>query len=45
MARFLVDGYLPYYFSLWNDNDYIHQFDLDDTWTDKQIWEYAREKI
>lgn len=44
MARFLVDGYLPYYFSLWNDDDYIHQVDIDDSWTDKQIWEYAEEK-
>lgn len=43
MARFLVDVNLPYYFSLWNEDDYIHQMDIDDTWTDKQIWEYARE--
>lgn len=44
MARFLVDVNLPYYFSLWNDDDYIHQMDIDDTWTDQQIWEYAREE-
>jgi predicted nuclease of predicted toxin-antitoxin system len=43
MPRFLVDFNLPYYFSLWNDDDYIHQADIDDTWTDKQIWKYARE--
>lgn len=44
MARFLVDVNLPYYFSLWNDDAYIHQLDIDDTWTDQQIWEYAREE-
>lgn len=24
-------------------NDYIHQFDIDDEWTDTQIWNYAIE--
>ena len=43
MAKFLVDVNLPYYFSLWNHHDYIHQFDLGDTWTDSEIWEYAQE--
>lgn len=44
MASFLVDVNLPYYFSIWNNEDYIHQFDIDDTWTDNQIWAYAEEK-
>lgn len=43
MARFLVDVNLPYYFSLWNTEDYIHQKDIDDEWTDEQIWVYAKE--
>ncbi|HCZ35046.1 MAG TPA: hypothetical protein DHV26_03880 [Cytophagales bacterium] len=43
MPRFLVDVNLPYYFSLWNNPDYIHQFDIDDTWKDSMIWNYARE--
>lgn len=43
MAKFLIDANLPYRFSLWKDDDYIHQFDLGDEWTDKQIWHYARE--
>ena len=43
MAKFLVDVNLPYYFSLWNHDDYVHQFDLGDTWADRGIWEYARE--
>jgi predicted nuclease of predicted toxin-antitoxin system len=43
MANFLVDVNLPYYFSLWNDKGYVHQLDIDDTWTDQQIWRYAKE--
>lgn len=44
MARFLIDVNLPYYFSLWNGEDYEHVHDLNDQWTDRQIWDYAREK-
>jgi len=42
MARFLVDVNLPYYFSLWNNSDFIHQKDINDAWTDEQIWNYAK---
>jgi len=42
MAVFLVDTNLPYYFSLWNNEDYIHQNDIDDEWSDQQIWNYAK---
>lgn len=42
MAKFLVDVNLPYHFSLWNNKDYIHQIELGDTWTDRQIWDYAK---
>jgi len=44
MANFLIDVNLPYYFSLWNNPGYIHQMDINDSWTDTQIWEYAKEK-
>lgn len=43
MAVFLIDVNLPYYFSLWNNADYIHQNDIGDDWTDEQIWTYAME--
>lgn len=43
MANFLVDVNLPYYFSLWNSDLYIHQKDINDTWTDEEIWKYATE--
>ena len=42
MAKFLVDVNLPYYFSLWNNSDFIHQKDINDAWTDDQIWSYAK---
>lgn len=42
MSGFLVDVNLPYRFSIWNKADYIHQFDLGDTWTDREIWDYAK---
>jgi|SRR5699024_1181277 len=41
MAKFLIDANLPYYFSVWEGDDFIHQFDLGDTWTDEKIWNYA----
>lgn len=43
MAKFLIDANLPYYFSLWKSEDYIHIKDLDDSWTDSIVWQYAKE--
>jgi predicted nuclease of predicted toxin-antitoxin system len=43
MPQFLIDANLPYYFSQWNNTDYIHQKDIDDEWEDEQIWLYAKE--
>lgn len=42
MLKFLVDVNLPYHFSLWKSDEYIHQTGIDDEWTDTQIWNYAR---
>jgi predicted nuclease of predicted toxin-antitoxin system len=44
MPRFLIDANLPYYFSLWHGDDFIHQFALGDEWSDQDIWNYARDK-
>ncbi len=41
MASFLIDANLPYRFSLWSGDEYVHVKDLDDTWTDSRIWRYA----
>lgn len=43
MPHFLIDVNLPYYFSLWNNEKYIHQNDINDEWSDEQIWQYAVE--
>ncbi len=43
MKKFLIDVNLPYYFSLWDSEEFIHQRDIDDEWTDEQIWNYARD--
>lgn len=43
MASFLIDANLPYYFSLWNTSAFIHQKDINDEWTDEQIWLFAKE--
>jgi predicted nuclease of predicted toxin-antitoxin system len=42
MAKFLIDANLPYRFSLWHGPDYIHVFDLNDQWSDWEIWDYAK---
>jgi predicted nuclease of predicted toxin-antitoxin system len=42
MAKYLIDANLPYYFELWNNPDFIHIKDLDDTWSDEMIWNYAK---
>jgi predicted nuclease of predicted toxin-antitoxin system len=41
MPKFLIDVNLPYFLSLWKSDIFIHQKDIDDEWTDEQIWEYA----
>ncbi len=41
MIEFVVDANLPYYFSLWNSGRFIHVKDLNDEWTDGEIWDYA----
>jgi predicted nuclease of predicted toxin-antitoxin system len=41
MAKYLIDANLPYRFSSWYGSDYIHVFDLNDRWSDWEIWDYA----
>lgn len=42
MAKFLIYVNLPFHFSIWNDDRYLHQSDLGDTWTYYEIWDYAK---
>lgn len=32
MKKYPIDVNLPYYFSLWNDEEFIHQKDINDGW-------------
>lgn len=43
MSKYLIDVNLPYYFGLWNNSDFLHVKDLDDTWSDDKVWQYARD--
>ena len=43
MPKHLIDANLPYYFSLWNTPDFIHQKDINDEWSDNLIWQHAKE--
>lgn len=42
-TKYLVDVNLPRFFSIWNSELYIHQYDLGDDWPDTEIWRYAKE--
>lgn len=41
-ARFLIDVNLPRYFPRWTGAEYIHVADLNDEWSDTEIWHYAK---
>jgi predicted nuclease of predicted toxin-antitoxin system len=43
MTKFIVDANLPYYFSIWESDKFIHVFDINDSMSDEEIWEYAKE--
>ena len=43
MPEYLINVNLPYYFSLWNNEKYIHQNDILNTSPDSEIWQYAKE--
>ncbi len=41
MAKYLIDLNLPYYFSLWNSDEFIHLKDINEKFSDEEIWAYA----
>lgn len=43
MPLFLIDANLPYYFSLWNNNNFIHLKDINDSMSDNDVWNFALE--
>jgi predicted nuclease of predicted toxin-antitoxin system len=42
MPNFLIDENLPFKFSLWDGEDFIHQNEIDGIKSDGEIWEYAK---
>ena len=42
MPKYIIDLNLPYYFSLWNNENYIHVKDLNEKWTDNELWNHAK---
>ena len=43
MAKYLIDVNLPYYFSIWNNSNYLFVKDLNDEWSYEIIWNYAKQ--
>ena len=43
MRAFLVDVNLPSKFKPWHNKRFQHVKDIDDEWSDSQIWQYAKE--
>ncbi len=41
MPVYLIDVNLPYYFSLWNNEDFVFVRDINHEWKDTAIWNYA----
>jgi predicted nuclease of predicted toxin-antitoxin system len=44
MPKYLIDVNLPYYFSLWKGEEYVHLRDIDDAMLDRDVWEYTKNR-
>lgn len=42
MSKYLIDANLPRRVAVWVGNDFEFVADIDDEWTDSQIWEYGK---
>ena len=43
MIEFLIDVNLPHRFRFWSDQRFRHVREINDEWSDSQIWQYAKE--
>lgn len=41
MPLYLTDVNLPYYFPLWKTEEFVFVKDINDEWSDGEIWNYA----
>ena len=44
ITKYLLDVNMPKYFGEWQPPLFQHVVDIDRTWTDTKIWDYARSK-
>ena len=44
MTKYLIDVNLPRHIALWEGEEFIHQIDISDEWSDQEIWKYAKER-
>ncbi|MFN0277971.1 MAG: DUF5615 family PIN-like protein [Pyrinomonadaceae bacterium] len=42
MKRFLIDANLPYKIDVWQKEKFWFVADIDEEWSDSEIWNYAR---
>lgn len=42
MSKYLIDANLPRRVAVWSGNDFEFVTDINDEWTDSQIWEYGK---
>ena len=43
MTKYLIDVNLPRYIPIWASDEFIHQIDINDEWSDQEIWKYAKD--
>jgi predicted nuclease of predicted toxin-antitoxin system len=44
MIKFIVDANLPFKFKLWKDERFQHVREINEEWSDSQIWKYAKRR-
>lgn len=42
MSRFLIDANLSFRIAVWKGEKFCHVIEIDDEWTDSEIWDHAR---
>lgn len=45
MTKYLIDVNLPRYITQWENGEFIDQIDINDEWSDHQIWNYEKENL
>ena len=42
MAKYFIDANLPFLFSFWKSEKFVHAYEINDSMTDEEIWDYAK---